>query len=34
MKWNKKENFGQIVRNYENNNVNVSYFTLIDYLYI
>ena len=34
MKWNKKKNFGQIVRNYENNDVNISYFTLIDYLYI
>ena len=34
MKWNKRENFRQTVRNYENNNVNISYFVLVDYLYI
>ena len=35
MKWNKRENLGQTIRNYENN-VNISYFffVLIDYLYI
>ena len=33
MKWNKSENLGQIVRNYKNN-FNISYFVLIDYLYI
>ena len=34
MKWNKRENFRQTVRNYENNNVNISYFVLVDYVYI
>ena len=33
MKWNKNENFGQTFRNYENN-VNISYFVTLDYLYI
>ena len=33
MKWNKRENLGQTIRNYENN-VNISYFLLVDYLYI
>ena len=33
MKWNKRENFGQTFRNYENY-VNISYFVLIVYLYI
>ena len=33
MKWNKSENLGQTVRNYKNN-FNISYFVLIDYLYI
>ena len=33
MKWNKRDKFRQIVRNYENN-VNISYFVLVDYLYI
>ena len=29
MKWNKRENFGQTVRNQENN-VNISYFVLVE----
>ena len=33
MKCNKRENFGQTARNYENS-VNISYFVLVDYLYI
>ena len=28
MKWNKRENLGQNIRNYENN-VNISYFVII-----
>ena len=32
MKWNKRDKFRQIVRNYENN-VNISYFVTLDYLY-
>ena len=33
MNWNKRENFGQTVRNYENN-VSIPYFVLLDYFYI
>ena len=33
MKWNERDNFRQIVRNYENN-VNIFYFVLVDSLYI
>ena len=32
MKQNKRENFEQTFRNYENN-VNISYFVTLDYLY-
>ena len=33
MKWNERDNFRQIVRNYENND-NIFYFVLVNYLYI
>ena len=33
MKWNKRENLGQTIRNYENN-VNISYFFCINRLFV